>query len=170
VYNTGNVKQADATYFPQNLPSPNRQNQLKYQPNTTKHFPSVVFECAVTHENMERLLNDAHEKHFHINSSVAVWIGLKIRLRANNGHDFWMGWGDRGRLGYGLDLREQTESPTGEATFVSVNAPNGKPLATEFNIPSSLVFHGVIPPPNAPTHLKIVLEEVRLSIIQGLSM
>lgn len=52
-----------------------------YQPNTQQHYPSLVVEVSITHENRERLLTDASDKYFHANTSAAAWIGLKINLR-----------------------------------------------------------------------------------------
>ena len=96
VYANGYGKQADSSYIPHNLPPPSRHNQLKYRPNSQSPYPTFVFECAVTDENRDRLLDDAEAKHFHVNTSIQVWLGLKVRLgQVQHGETFWIGWGKR---------------------------------------------------------------------------
>jgi hypothetical protein len=130
----------------------------------------MVFECAVNYESFTNLLDDADKKYFHGNSSIQIWIGLKLRLGSGTGSKFWMGWGQRGGLGHGLNLREQTEDDRGQATFLDVNTPPSQPLAAHFTIPSSLIFFGVSPPQMAPNNFEIDLEEVRATIVDGLSI
>lgn len=72
-----------------------------------------MFQCALTHEFSERFLSDAEEKHFNINTSIMVWIGLKVKSNLNqNSGNFW--------LGRGLRLEEQTEDANGVATFLPI--------------------------------------------------
>ena len=55
-------------------------------------YPTFVFECAVTNENRDRLLDDAETKHFHVNTSIQIWLGLKVRLsEVQHGETFWIG-------------------------------------------------------------------------------
>ena len=80
-----------------------------------------MFECAVSNETLNRLLEDAEAKHFHINTSIQLWLGLKVRLsQVENGETFWIGWGRRKSIGYGLRLEEQSEDAQGtQLTFRS---------------------------------------------------
>jgi hypothetical protein len=131
------------------------QNKLTYQPNSSRSYPSVVFECAVNQESLTKLLDDADEKYFHSNSSVQVWIGLKLRLGNGTGPKFWIGWGQSGDLGHGLNLREQTEDNRGQATTLDMNTHPGQPLTAHLTIPSSLIFFGVSTPQAASINFKI---------------
>lgn len=49
------------------------QNNLKYQPGTYRHIPTIVYEMALTNENYERLITDASQKYFNINTDVQGW-------------------------------------------------------------------------------------------------
>jgi len=90
IYQPGQEKRPDASFRPRNLPAPDGHNRLMYQPNTFRHFPTIVYEVAVTNENRNRLLSDANDKYFAVHTSVAIWVGLKIDL---NFFLFWAGWG-----------------------------------------------------------------------------
>lgn len=127
----------------------------------------MVFECAITHESRERLLSDAEEKHFNINTSIMVWIGLKVRLNANkDSGDFWLGWGRRRAIGWGLRLVEQTEGANGVSTFSPIHTQN--PLAGGLTIPSQAIFAPLQPPAISPPNLLLAFEDVRLAISDGL--
>ena len=145
------------------MPPPDRHNHLLFQPTTQRHYPSLVFDVAVTHENRQRLLTDVSEKYFHTNTSVAVWVGVKIDI-ANN--VFWAGWGRRASQGFGLRLEQQTEDKKSVTAFLAVNAP--APIPGEFTISSALVFGGVGLPENAPVNFVIPLEKIRKEIEEGI--
>src|ERR1700738_811593 len=101
------------------MPPPSRHNNLKFRPHSQSIYPTTVFECAVTHESRERLLADAEEKHFHVNTSIMVWFGLKVKVNATqNCGGFCLGWGMRGAIGWRLRLEEQTEDHNGITTFL----------------------------------------------------
>ena len=126
----------------------------------------MVFECAVTHESRERLLSDAEEKHFHINTSIMVWVGLKVRLNANqNSGDFWLGWGRRRAIGWGLRVEEQTEDANGDSIFLPIHTQI--PLVGGLTIPSRAMFDPLQPPATSP-NLLLAFEDVRLAIADGL--
>src|SRR5271154_5896410 len=156
IYSPGNAKLPDASFLPRNMPPPDRHNHLMFQSNTQQHYPSLVFEVAVTHENRERLLTDASDKYFNPNTSVAVWVGVKVDI-ANNA--FWAGWGRRANNGFGLRLEEQTEDNNGVTAFLPLNPPSLIP--GQFTIPSTLVFGPVPLPQNAPINFVIPLEQIR---------
>jgi hypothetical protein len=88
-YQPGQEKQPDASFRPRDLPAPDGHNRLMYQPNTFRHFPTIVYEVAVTNENHNRLLSDANDKYFAVHTSVAIWVRVKIDLNQNL---FWAGW------------------------------------------------------------------------------
>src|SRR5205814_4304582 len=83
LYNATSAKQPDASFRPRLLPAPTRLNRLKYQPCTFKHYPSFVFEVAVSNDDQERLLRDANDKYFNENTSLQVWLGIKLDLTNN---------------------------------------------------------------------------------------
>jgi hypothetical protein len=156
----------DSSYRPRYMPPPDRHNHLLFQPSTQRHYPSLVFDVAVAHENRQRLLSDASEKYFHANTSVAVWVGVKIDI-ANN--VFWAGWGRRANHGIGLRLEQQTEDKNGVSAFLAVNA--SAPIPGEFTISSALrVFGGVGLPQHAPVNFVIPLEEIRKEIEEGINL
>jgi hypothetical protein len=130
-----------------------------------------VFECAVTNENRDRLLDDAEAKHFHVNTSIQVWLGLKVRLsEVQHGETFWIGWGRRRSIGYGLKLEEQSEDEHGAATFLPVFTPGDVTLPGQVAIPTGLIFQPLPCPANAPVDLVFSFEDVRLTIIDGLGL
>src|SRR5271156_1978557 len=149
VYGQGRAKLPDASYLPRNLPTPDRLNRLMYQPNTQQHYPSLVFEVAVASENRERLLTDAADKYFNANTSVAVWMGLKIDMGNNT---FWAGWGRRANAGFGLHLEQQTEDQNAMSTYSPVHPQPQAPIPGQFDIPSALIFGPVPIPANAPAN------------------
>jgi hypothetical protein len=83
MYSATSAKQLDSSFRPKNLPTPTQLNGLKYQPNTTQHYPTFVFEIVITNEGRDRLLTDANDKYFDTDTSVQVWLGLKVD-RTNN--------------------------------------------------------------------------------------
>jgi hypothetical protein len=164
--NQGNAKQPDSSFIPHNLPAPTRQNGLKFQPGTGQLFPTLCFEVSVSNEDRDRLLSDAEEKYFAADTSVGVWVGLKIILELSGGETFWCGWGRRKETGSGLRLVDQTEDQEGFACFIPVH--DGA-VAGVLRIPSRLVFP-VNPPNNIPPNLTITFESLRLNIIEGLAI
>jgi hypothetical protein len=137
------------------------------QPNGD-HYPSLVFEVAVTNEDRARLLEDACMKYFSIKTSVNVWVGIKIdRSVAGNEH-FWVGWGRRKLLGTGLRLEQRTEDRDGQSTFLPVHLPAGNNLMGQIEIPSTLVFQPKQVPAAIPPTFVVTLESVRGWIIRGL--
>jgi hypothetical protein len=149
------------------MPPPSRHNSLKFRPHSQSIYPTTVFECAVTHQSRERLLADAEEKHFHVNTSIMVWIGLKVKLNATqNGGGFWLGWGRRRVIGCGLRLEEQTEDLNGDTTFLPIQSQN--PLPGGLTIPSTAIFGPLQPPATSPPNLWLAFEDVRLAISDGL--
>lgn len=169
VYEAGHGKQADSSYIPRNLPPPSRHNQLKYRPNSQSPYPTFVFECADSNENRDRLLNDAEAKHFHINTSIEVWLGLKVCLSpVQGGETFWIGWGRRKNMGYGLKLEEQSEDEHGMASYLPVYGQDNVVLIGQLTIPTRLIFQPLQRPADVPLNLVISFENVRQAIIEGL--
>ena len=167
LYNAASAKQPDASFRPKLLPAPTRQNCLKYQPGTLKHYPSFVFEVAVSHEDRERLLTDANDKYFNGNTSVQVWLGIKLDLVNKI---FWAGWGQRNLSSVGMRLMEQTEDNAGVTTFLPVYPYPVIPLVGQFLIPSSLIFHNLQLPAGMPSNLVIPLEEIRSKLEEGIDL
>ncbi len=156
--------------MPRNLPAPSRHNQVKYQPNSQSHYPTMVFEVAVTNESRDRLLEDADAKYFGVETSVQIWVGLKIRLsRVANGETFWFGWGRRKIKGFGLKLEEETEDDQGFSCYLPVHTQANAPLVGQVSIPSRLMFNPLPPPAGIGATFVIPFESVRLALLTGLS-
>jgi hypothetical protein len=131
----------------------------------------MVFEVAETHESRDRLLEDAEAKYFGIQTSIQVWVGLKIRLSSvANGETFWFGWGRRRTIGFGLKLEEQTEDAEGFTCYLPVHTPANAPLVGQVSIPSRLVFNPLPRPANIGDNFVIPFESVRLAVLIGLSV
>jgi hypothetical protein len=110
-----------------------------------------VFEVAHHNEDWERLKNDARSKAFSAQTSIQVFVGVKIYSK-----HFRVFWAKRSPVGFGM--RIQRTSPK-----LHINQPTG----ITFNIPATLIFWGCpnIPPlPSASFPLK--LEDLRLSIVE----
>lgn len=128
-----------------------------------------MFEVAVTNETLEKLLDDADQKHFSSITSISVWCGIKVKLSSRRGDEtFWCGWGRRKAIGYGLKLEEQTEDDAGMATFLPVHLDENAILNGALTIPSDLIFYPLPPPADATEALLIPFEDVRKWIIAGL--
>ena len=149
LYDAGHAKQPDASFRPRLLPSPTRQNGLKYQTGIFQHHPSLVFETAVSDESRERLPTDASDKYFNENTSQQAWLGVKLDL-ANN--LFWAGWGRRNLTGMGLRLMQQAEDNDGLSVFLPIYPhPHPQlPIPGQFIIPSSPIFHPLALPAGTP--------------------
>ena len=149
------------------MPAPSRHNALKYRPDSQSIYPTMVFECAVTYESSERLLPDAEEKYFNINTNIMLWIGLKVMLNANqDSGEFWLGWGRRRAIGWGLRLEEQPEDANGVVTFLPIHSQI--PLAGGLTIPSQTIFAPLQSPATSPPNLSLAFEDVRQAISDGL--
>lgn len=149
-----------------NMPAPSRHNGIKLRPDTNTPYPTFVIEIAVSNEDRYRLLTDAETKYFHINTSICVWLGIKVRLK-NSGDDFWMGWGRRRAIGYGLRLEQQTEDADGVTTYFPVKSQT--PLVGQFSIPSASIFHPIALPPTVPANFVLSFEGIRATIEWGMS-
>jgi hypothetical protein len=160
-YSPGKAKQADASFAPVGLPAPNRHNNLKIRPGSSSPYPTMVVEIAYQNESLERLLQDAEEKHLSPDTNVNVWLGIKVNKNVT-GFQFWSGWGRRKLIGHGLRLVEQTEDNNGESQFYNVNAL--APIPGQFAIPTADIFHPLPAPAQVPQDLVIPLEELRVII------
>jgi hypothetical protein len=69
----------------------------------------MIFECAVTPESQERLLSDDEEKYFNVDTKIMVWVGLTVKLNANqDSGDIWLRWGRCRMIGWHLRVEEKT--------------------------------------------------------------
>lgn len=124
---------------------------------------------AVTNETLEKLLDDADQKHFSPITSISVWCGIKVKLSSTREDEtFWCGWERRKAIGYGLKLEEQAEDDSEMATFLSVHLDGNTTLNGSLTIPSDLLFYPLPPPMDAIEALVISFEDVRTWIIAGL--
>jgi hypothetical protein len=161
VYVPGHAKQPDQSFQPRGLPAPSTQNGILHQPGTSQPFPSFVIEIAFCHEDRELLISDAVQKYFNQNTSVKLWLGIKIYKTRRT---WWGGWGVRAATGYGLRMCEQTEDAMMVSTDMSVDPPPDGPLAGEFRLPSSLLYDPLPIPAGDPLQLVLPFEELRQEI------
>ena len=88
--------------------------------------------------------------------------------QVRGGETFWVGWGRRKSIGYGLKLEEQAEDEYGVTAYLPVYSPGNVPLIGQLTIPTHLIFRPLPCPANAPPNLVLSFENVRLAIIEGL--
>ena len=149
------------------MPNPSHQNNLQYQPGTFTHYPTFVVEIAVINKDRDRLLADADLKYFNVNTSVQVWLGVKVDLAQNM---FWAGWGRRAQVGNGLRLAEQVEDGQGNAAFLPIYPWPATSVVGQFSIPSTLILHPNPVPPAISNNLVVTLEEIRSLIETGIAL
>jgi hypothetical protein len=94
-----------------------------------------------------------------------VWIGLKVKLNGNrDSGEFWLGWGRRRLVGWGLRMEEQTEDVNGITTFLPIRTQI--PMIGGLRIPSDVIFSPLHPPADSP-ELVVAFEDVRQAISDG---
>lgn len=121
----------DQSFVPRGLSCP----PAKMLPGTAAPYPNMVIEVSKTHESWNGLLHDAEVKHFSADTSVQVWIGVK--LYDNYGGRFRCMFRLRDRVNNGV------LAGSGASTdYLSINQPTD----LEFIIPKAEIFWGVNPP------------------------
>ena len=88
--------------------------------------------------------------------------------QVQNGETFWVGWGRRKSIGYGLRLEEQSEDAQGAAIYLPVYSQGNNPLGGQLTIPTALIFQPLQPPVDVPSNLVLSFEDVRLAIVRAL--
>jgi hypothetical protein len=121
-----------------------------------------VIEVSKTNKSYQQLLGDAAIKHFSNDTSIQIWIGVKL----------FPGYG--GRMKCMFRLRDQVNGGTlaGSGALTDF-IPLNQPTTVQFIIPKAYVFWGVNPPfppltiPGAPTDdLMLSLEDLRHDVIR----
>jgi hypothetical protein len=114
-------------------------------------FPTVVFEVSHRHETWSQLLQDARTKAFSGNTTIQVWVGLKIYAHRLQGT-----WGYRSKVGHGMTIG-------GQVPTFSIYKPTGRHL----RIPTHLIFWGSVIPPHLVTQIRfpIPLEDFRVRLL-----
>jgi hypothetical protein len=74
LYENQSKKSPDNSFAPTNLKSP----PAKTIGNTNVMYPTFTIEVGKTHESWDQLARDAESKHFAADTSVAVYLGIKI--------------------------------------------------------------------------------------------
>jgi hypothetical protein len=168
-YELGSAKQPDASFIPQRMSTPMPQNGTKLQPRRVQPFPTLVFDVAVTNESRTRLLEDAEQKYFSANTSVNVWVGLKVDITRPGQEKSWVGWRCRQGAGYGLHVMQQSEGDgSGTAACLPVHLPIGvSGLNHAIRIPTVLIFPDDVAA-NIPDFLIIPFETIRTEIEDAL--
>jgi len=91
-------------------------------------YPTIVFEVSHTNETWLQLINDVRSKAFSLNTTIQVYVGLKIytnHIRAV--------WGKRGTRGQGMKVMHVTHKFRID-----------RPTNLKFRIPASLIFWGCL--------------------------
>ena len=128
----GSEKSPDQSFVPLAILSP---PALIIPGTTGAPYPTLVIEVSKTHESYNDLFNDAAIKHFSANTTVRVWVGVKLY----DGHG--------GRFRCMFRLRD----PINDGILAGSGATTGflyihQPTDIEFVIPKSEIFWGVNPP------------------------
>ena len=106
-----------------------------------------VFEVAHRHEDWSRLKNDARTKAFSAQTSIQVFVGIKIYSQ-----HFKAFWARRSPTGVGMNI--ERASPK-----LRINQPTG----IVFRIPANLIFWGCPQIPNLPSpSCSLPLERLRV--------
>ena len=137
------------------IPNP-RPPWLKLLPNDKygMPYPNIVVEVAVNNES-PAVLQDFAQKYFSRNTSVRLWIAVKIWL---GGKRYWVGWGERRPAGSGCRIHTSMGwPPNAERVTAATNLV--------YHIPMPLVYGPGIPvPANAPNSLHINVDGIRQEI------
>lgn len=125
-WTAGSEKSPDQSFVPKNIVSP---PALIIPGTISGAFPTMVIEISKIYESYNDLLDDAAIKHFSTQTSVQVWIGVKL----NYGHG--------GRLRCLFRLRDPVNggilaNSGATADYISLH----QPTSIEFIIPKSEVF------------------------------
>jgi len=128
----GSEKSPDQSFVPRAILSP---PALIIPGTITAPYPTIVIEVSKTHESYNDLFDDAAIKHFSAQTSVQVWVGVK--LYDGNGGRFRCMFRLRDRINNGI------LAGSGASTdFLSIHQPTN----IEFVIPKSEIYWGVNPP------------------------
>ena len=169
-WSAGSEKSPDQSFLPRAIMSP---PALIIPGTIAAPYPNMVIEVSKTHESYNDLFDDATIKHFSAQTSVQVWVGVKLY----DGHG--------GRFRCMFRLRDPINNGilpgSGASTdFLSIHQPTN----IEFIIPKSQIYWGVnpplpptrsvvpgpnaLPPPQAPgtptDDLVLPLEELREAV------
>jgi hypothetical protein len=107
----------------------------------------MVFECAYTNEDWERLLHGARTKSFAAMTSIQVWVGCKIY---RGDRTFRCVWGKRRVVGHNMRL-------TRTSPRLSLDIPTTR----VFRIPANLIYWGVAIPAHIPADFPLELDSIR---------
>lgn len=114
-----------------------------------------MVEVAVNHEGPRKLRDDCH-RYFSNETSICIWIGIKVWVA---GRKFWVGWGERSLTGNRALIHNNMQFPPH-------HHPVNTPVNLIYHIPMQTVYGNGVPiPPNSPATLDIDCDEIR-GIIQ----
>ena len=131
-YAPGAEKSPDQSFIPVALICPPAR---AIHGTTNCPYPTIVIEVSKTNESYQQLLDDAAIKHFSNDTSIQVWVGVKL----------FPGYG--GRMKCMFRLRDQVNGGTLAGSGASTDfIPLNQPTTAQFIIPKAHVFWGVNPP------------------------
>jgi hypothetical protein len=131
-YSPGSDKSPDQSFVPIGISIP---PAILILGTLAGAYPTMVFEISKPHESYQDLLNDAPDKHFSPQTSVRVWVGIKL----------YEGFGGRMRCMFRIrDALNNGYLPNSGATmgYISVH----RPTTVQFVIPKTEILWGVAPP------------------------
>jgi len=91
-------------------------------------------EIAVNNEGPNKLINDTH-RYFAANTSIRVWIGVKVWLQ---GRKFWVRWGERNPNGVDAVIHTGMSFPPNHHSI-------DNPVNLVYNIPMTAVYGPGVP-------------------------
>jgi hypothetical protein len=139
-WTVGSEKSPDQSFVPQTIASP----PAGIIPGTVgAPYPNLVIEVSKAHESYNDLFEDAGTKHFSPNTTIQIWVGVKLY----DGHG--------GRFRAMFRLRD----PINHGILAGSGASTGflpihEQTTIEFILPKNRIFFGVNPP--LPPTLAIV--------------
>ena len=152
-YSALRTKSPDAQFTPRSITIP----PAMPKPGTIRPgyigtpFPTVVFEVSHFNETWPQLLHDAGTKTFSVNTTIQVWIGLKIYSNRLQGI-----WGYHRNNGHGMQIG-------GQVPAFSIHQPTNRHL----RVPTRLIFWGSVIPPHlaAQPVFPLALEDFRVDLL-----
>jgi hypothetical protein len=147
-YDNTHTKQPDSSYTPRDLTCPPALPQPEYD---NIPYPTFVIEVAHKHEPWEQLRADARYKAFSRQTSIQIFVGVKIYTKHMK-----LFWAKRAAVGHGMKIMRTSPK-------IKINQPTTR----VFNLPANLIFWGLstlppLPTPDFPLHFQTLRQTIEL--------